>query len=90
MVTLGMTPEVFDWIRIALLPKDVGDRPIATFTTCIRMLTRWMKRNWGAKWADYRADPQTYGRAGSTCIHCVWKHSLIVAFANRGDLLPTR
>ena len=86
MLLLGHVPLALQLILVALIPKEVGDRPIAIFASCIRLLTRWLRRTWGVQWAADHDDSMLFGKAGQTCLHCVWRHTLLNELAKAKGL----
>eukprot|EP00973_Karenia_brevis_P004396 602289-Karenia_brevis.AAC.1 len=62
----GRPPQLIAIIIFALIPKNVGDRPVAIFASFLRLLTRWFRRQWGVPWAARQNREFIYGRAGWT------------------------
>lgn len=65
LLILGRLPELLQLLLVALIPKPTGgDRPIGIFPTCIRIISKLLRRSYGVKWLEKHNRDYMYGAKG--------------------------
>ena len=82
VVDSGCIPKQLAALIVVMLPKPVGgERPIALFPGALRLLTRWLRHTYGAKWQHEHPNCAWYGEAGRAVDQGVWTQAMHAEYA---------
>ena len=81
VLRLAVVPTQLDMLFIWLIPKPMGgERPIGVFPAPLRILSRWVRRTYGVRWADEHGRPYFFSVAGAPATVCAWRTAAITEF----------